>query len=327
MIKNVVDFMLDRRMPHYIPYTLLRKMWVANKIRKASISTDNPIMIAITFDVESDFGSCRMGANYKSVSPFLREIKTIVKQKGIKPTFFLQGNLIDSFVDILRTLQKSGEIGLHGYSHELWGDRRWFLKDRPLPLMQKEKLLSKAVGYFSGNKLDRPVSFRAPHMVIDIGTLRLLKKYGFYIDSSAPSYYGRIPIPSRPLGYKSKLLSIPVTVDPIPNYSQRYLIPYSYYKVFNMKNLALLNEGQLIKHIDNVLRVQKTFGCITHLVFLAHSWEFSDWRDTKEFKYCSSENYNLLMDRLSKLEDNYRLNYITMKELYRILIGSNHEKL
>ena len=158
-------------------------------------------------------------------------------------------------------------------------------------------------------------------MVIDKNTQKLLEKYEFLVDSSAPSYLGITPTPSKPLGPKSSLKSIPVTVNPIPKYMRKYsVVPYVSYEVLNMKTLLTFTDEYFIHFIKIISHLQNTSGFSPHLVFLAHPWEFMDEKpDSKGFDYCSSVNYDLLVDKLSKLDDEFRIDFVTMKGLYERL--------
>ena len=319
--KFIVGLISDKRFPQYIPYVMLQKMQIKKGLTKVQGKNDHQIAVALTFDIEHDFGSGNIKMDYISVKPFLSKIKTIVDKKEIPLTFFVQGNLIEKFSDLLNNFQKSCELGLHGYAHELWGDEKWFLKDQPISLSLKEELLNRGIKHFVDCGLNRPVSFRAPNMVINTNTQRLLEKYEFIVDSSAPSYLGITPLPSKPLGPKSRLKDIPVTVNPLPKYKrQNVVIPYISYEVLNMKTLSTFMDEYFIYYVRLVSQLQITSGFLPHLVFLAHPWEFMDEKTgSKDFNYCSSANYDLLVDKLSKLEDEFKIDFVTMRGLYERL--------
>lgn len=319
--KSMMGLISDKRFPQYIPYVMIQKMQIKKELAKVQGKNDHQISVALTFDIEHDFGSGNIKMDYISVKPFLSKIKTIVDKKEIPLTFFVQGNLIEKFSDLLNNFQKSCELGLHGYAHELWGDEKWFLKDRPVSLSQKEELLRRGINHFIDCGLDRPVSFRAPNMIIDTSAQKLLEKYDFFVDSSAPSYLGITPIPSKPLGPKTRIREIPVTVNPIPKYMRRYfVVPYISYEVFNMKTLLTFSDEYFLHYVKIISQLQIASGFSPHLVFLAHPWEFMDEKPgSKDFDYCSSANYGVLEAKLSKLESEFKTDFVTMKVLYERL--------
>lgn len=321
MLKKFLDFISDKRFPQYIPYVMLKRIRIKKEIEKTQVNNDHQISIALTFDIEHDFGSGNIKVDCNSVEPFLSKIKKIADKKDIPLTFFVQGNLIVTFSDLLKKLEKTCELGLHGYAHELWGDEKWFLNDQPTSLSQKEELLNRGINHFIDCGLKRPVSFRAPNMVINTNTQKLLEKYDFFVDSSAPSYLGITPIPSKPLGPKSRLKGIPVTVNPVPRYMRGYfVVPYISYEVFNMKSLLTFSDEYFIHYVNIISQLQIASGFSPHLVFLAHPWEFMDEKpDSKDFDYCSSANYDLLVDKLLKLEGAFKTDFVTMKGLYEKL--------
>jgi hypothetical protein len=183
----------------------------------------------------------------------------------------------------------------------------------------RRELLQRSLKCFADNELIRPTSFRAPDLVADQATLRLLEEHSFIVDSSAPSYCGVAPVPTKPLGGNSKLLSIPVTANPIPHFQTRYFMPFTFYELFNMARLATSDDHHFIEYVGEVLAFQVKAGVSPHLIFLAHPWEFKEWTDKNRPSYCSSHNYDLLSKKLLSLEERYRLRYVSMKELPRLV--------
>ena len=313
-LARLVDFLLDPRMPQYLPYVKLKQLR-RSKPAKTDVSRDSPVLVALTFDIEYDFGSSAKEATFDAVEPFLQRLATFAKDLEAVFTLFIQGDLVARFARYFQELQAGHELGLHGYAHELWGGAKWFLPHRPTPLHARQELLKQGIKCFLDNHLTQPTSFRAPDLVADIDTLRLLEEHEFVVDSSAPSYYGVPPAPTKLLGAASKLLSIPITVNPNPRFRIRYSVPFTFYEVFNMAQLATSDDSHFIKYVGEVLAFQVTAGVSPHLVFLAHPWEFKEWTDKRRPSYCSSHSYELLSRKLSLLEEKYRLRYVSMKEL------------
>jgi len=315
-LAGMADFILDPRMPQYVLFTRLKRARRAKPI-DVPVSSDSPVLVALTFDVEYDFGSSATEGTYSAAAPFLERLPAWSKELEAVLTLFVQGNLVDKLAGCLHNLRDEHEIGLHGYAHELWGKEKWFLPHRAVPRHKRRDLLEQSLKCFSDNDLTPPSSFRAPDLVADKDTLQLLEESGFMVDSSAPSYYGIPPLPTRPLGEKSRLLSIPITVNPAPRYETRYGIPFTAYEILNMVRLAAGDDAHFLDYVRQVLSFQAGAGVRPHLVFLAHPWEFMEWPNKGRLDYCSGGNYELLRSKLSLLAERYPLKYMGMKELSR----------
>jgi len=317
-LARLVDFLLDPRMPQYLPYVKLKQLR-RSKPAETDVSRDSPVLVALTFDIEYDFGSSAREATFDAVEPFLQRLPSFAKDSGAVLTLFIQGDLVAKFAPYFQELQIGHELGLHGYAHELWGNAKWFLPHHPTSVNMRRELLEQSLKCFADNNLIRPTSFRAPDLVVDEDTLRLLEECGFVVDSSAPSYYGVPPVPSKPLSAASKLLSIPITSNPSPCLQTRYFVPFTCYEVFNMARLATTDDSHFLNYVSEVLTFQVGVGARPHLVFLAHPWEFKGWADKRKPGYCSSHNCELLSRKLSLLKERYRLSYVSMKELSQLV--------
>ncbi len=314
-----LDLLRDPRMPQYAFYHKIGRR--GGKRGTVALPEGLTILVVLTFDIEYDFGSAGGEAAVQAVGPFLKHAGPWGKEMGAALTLFVQGDLVAGLAGYLRELEKENEIGLHGYSHELWGGAKWFLPHKPLPLETKRGLLERSLEQFSTHHLARPVSFRAPDLVTDRETLELLESYGFTVDSSAPSYYGVAPELSRPLGPGSKLLEIPVTARPYSRTQFRCFLPFTSYEVFNMFQVTAGDDRHFTDYVDDVLTFQVKAGVMPHLVFLAHPWEFQEWPARRRLDYCAQANYELLRRRFSLLRERYRLSYVTLSEMARYVGG------
>jgi peptidoglycan/xylan/chitin deacetylase (PgdA/CDA1 family) len=103
---------------------------------------ENGKIIALTFDDSPD-------------SQYTRKILDILSHYQIKATFFVLGQNVKQYPDIVIDIFKKGhDIGNHSYSHQYMG-RMWFSsieKD-----MKNVEIEFKKIG------LDRPILFRPPH--------------------------------------------------------------------------------------------------------------------------------------------------------------------
>jgi len=317
-LASLADFLLDPRMPQYSPCAKLRQMR-RTRLARADVPHDTEVLVALTFDIEYDLGSSAREATASAAPPFLQRLPALARELNAVFTLFIQGDLVEKLAPHLHKLQAEHELGLHGYAHELWGRTKWFLPHHPIPLRTKHELLRRSIECFLDNQLAAPTSFRAPDLVADMDTLRLLEEHGFTVDSSAPSYYGVPPAPAKPLGTASRLLSIPITANPIPQFRIRYFLPITFYEVFNMFQLATSDDSHFLNYVKQVLAFQRETGVRPHLVFLAHPWEFREWPGKRELSYCSSHNYELLKRKFSLLAEKYQLRYVSMKELAQLV--------
>jgi len=297
----------DSRFPTYFPYNLLKKILIARETKRHKVKD---LVVSLTFDIEKDPISNKI----EPTGNFLLRMDKFLKSKNIESTLFIQANLIKDFSTQFKNLQKTHELGLHGYAHELWGYEQWWDRKKSLDLKQKRKLISMSLDIFEKNDLERPTSFRAPNLIINKKTLTLIKNFDFMIDSSLPSYLGIKPLPK----FFDSLLMIPHTANPIPKFHMKYhVIPFAYYDIFTIPCFLAMGKKGFLEFVRIVTSYQTSFGIKPHLVFLAHSWEFIE-RDTRLIK-CSEDNYKSLLKICNLLENNYRVEYVTLKNLAKKL--------
>ena len=304
-MSRIKSLIFDKTLPHFLPYNIMKKFLIKSLTKNSDIKN---LLISFTFDVEQDFGK----TGIESLKNFFLGVNNFIKNKKIKATFFVQGNLINSLSNQLYILQKKGmEIGLHGFTHDLWGNQKWWIKGISLNIYQKKIFIEKSINCFIKNNLKRPISFRAPHLIVNSDTLKLLKKFEFLIDSSSPSYEGVLPVPSK---FENKLLLIPPTCNPIPKFHLRYFFPITYYDIFNFPTLKNFNHNKLLEFVNTVASFQKSLNVYPHFIFLAHPWEFIDWKNEK-YNFCSAKNFTFLEDICKFLEKNYHIEYVRLNEL------------
>lgn len=298
-MKKFASVLTDKRLAHYTPFNFLRRMRMKREIKPVDVKE---ILVSVTFDVEyrKDKG------NFFPVDEFFN------KKIGKKSTLFVQGNLVKKYSSEIKKTR--GEIGLHGYAHELWGPEKWWRPDPFVNFEERERLLQMCINSFKECKIKKPISFRAPYLISDDKTFNLLKKYGFLIDSSLPSYLGIYPIPKKIDG----IISIPVSVNPLPKFSIKNLMPYTYYDVLTMETMCRFSNEEFIEFVNTVFFFQKKFSIKPNLVFLSHPWEFVKQKKNG-YEYCSTANFDIIDKLCSILNENYKIKYLTMSELGKIL--------
>lgn len=306
-MEKIRSMLFDRRFPTYFHYNLLNKHLVSRRIEKQEVEE---LSVSFTFDVEKDPRN-----NIEQTNTFINTINKFFESKKLESTLFIQANLVKDYSTQFRELQKKHELGLHGYAHELWGYEQWWNRKKSLSLEQKRRLISMSLEIFERTNLERPTSFRAPNLIINKKTLALIKDFDFKIDSSLPSYLGVKPLPK----FYDGLLIIPHTANPIPKIQMKnFLIPFVYYEIFTLPYFQSMGKSDFLKFIEIVTSYQISFGFKPHLVFLAHSWEFTDLSITKT-KKSLQEKYISLSKICNMLECNYQVEYLTLNNLAKKL--------
>jgi peptidoglycan/xylan/chitin deacetylase (PgdA/CDA1 family) len=298
-------------------------MWALYQARKLSSeritatekSFGKTLLFSLTVDVEHDFGIPESIGSFKTVEKGVTDLMKLLDGKNIDATFFVLKTVCDNFPDHVKRMGSHHEVGLHGYAHECWGEPKWWLKnDHPLTTKQRQNYLAESLDAVEKATSNKPKSFRAPYLVIDLKSLRLLDELGFEVDSSAPSYYGTPPKPYHPNGLT--LLEIPVSADPRP-WPELVAIPHFRFDYLNTKLLARRGVGWCTNFVANIVSYQEERGIKPHVVMLTHQWEFLGVGSVpnKTFEYAREENMVLLEEFLAKLSEMFKMRFVTMQEL------------
>lgn len=302
LFKRTVNFLLDRRQIFFWPLHLHK---LRRNIHFVNYVMPKKIFFGLTIDFEQDFGSKGNGQK-KAIPYFKAHFDEICKKRPC--TLFVQGDLIKENATYLKMLQDNGhELGLHGYRHELWGEEKWFLKDAFVQIRERERLLKSALDDFKQHGLKRPISFRAPNLIIDVATYDLLEKYDFRFDSSAGSFYGDAVVPST----HGKIFILPVTRHIKPQIRWQGPLPFFRYHALNFYSLCTLNDMELVDLIKTVLVFQQVNHILPHLIFFAHPWEF----DPVLKATVARDPISILKSKLSLIESHFSLNYLPIKDL------------
>jgi peptidoglycan/xylan/chitin deacetylase (PgdA/CDA1 family) len=307
-MEKLRSLLSDRRFPIYFHYNLLKRIIAIRRTKKRDVKE---LTVSFTFDIEKD----RLNNYIEPNSTFFNMFNKFLESKKIESTLFVQANLIKEYSTQLNEFQKTHEVGLHGYAHELWGNEQWWYRKKSLSLKQKRKLILRSLEIFERNNLEKPTSFRAPNLIINKKTLALISALGFKIDSSLPSYLGVKPLPR----FFDGLLMIPHTANPIPKFKMKLrIVPFVYYEIFTLPYVLSMEINEFLEFVRIVISYQNSFGVKPHLVFLAHSWEFTDYNDKKVNKN-TQVNYKSLLKICNILESNYKVDYVTLNNLAKTL--------
>ncbi|MGC8812275.1 MAG: DUF2334 domain-containing protein [Candidatus Aenigmatarchaeota archaeon] len=290
---------MDKRFPHFLPYILAKKYFL-----KFEIKEPEKILLCLTFDVEFN-----PAIENEHVKVFLRKYRNFLEKNNC--TIFVCGEIIKEIREIKKF--RRCEIGLHGYAHELWGREKWWINKKPIDKKTKTELIKLSLKIFEEQKISKPVSFRAPYMVCNEETLKVIEKFNFLVDSSASTYLNEDSLP-----YKySKLVRLPVSVNPIPKIKRVFTLPFAFYTIFNMQNFCEFDEEKIEEFVRVVTSYQVANGIKPNLVFLAHSYEFFE----NKLSYCKPRNYKTLKDIVKFLKENYEIELLRMKELAKRVFG------
>jgi peptidoglycan/xylan/chitin deacetylase (PgdA/CDA1 family) len=149
-------------------------LWIAN------FQTDSPNALS-----RGEFGG-RVGAP---------RILDLLRQRGIRSTWFIPGHTVEAFPDVCRRIAAEGhEIGHHGYCHE---------NPRRLDRDQEVAVIERGIRCIESITGTRPRGYRCPSGSFTQRTLELLQQYGFGYDSSMMAddftpYYCRVGDQSPP---------------------------------------------------------------------------------------------------------------------------------
>ncbi len=195
------------------------------------------------------------------------EMIGILKKKKIETIFFVPAQLLKSKPH-LKKLTKYGKIGLHGYQHE-----RFDL----LNYEKKENLIKNSIRIYKKIFNREPEYFRAPQFSADFELLKILEKSDFKKDFSTTEFpfFQIIFFPSRFLTYlkqvkfSERIKNQNMKIKEVPISS--FIFPFS---MFFLNLLPLPVFLMIAKLCSNFKK---------EIVFLAHSYEFSNEKLLKKF--------------------------------------------
>jgi peptidoglycan/xylan/chitin deacetylase (PgdA/CDA1 family) len=269
----------------------------------------------ISCDFEQDGGSSGTPNKNqtKDLKDFLKQFTKQLDELKAKATFYVQGDLAETFSKELKALNKKGhEMGLHGLHHELWG-KVWFHNETPLTLDEMDMALDESALAFKAAGLPKSTNFRAPNMALNPKAYKVLADHGYTLDSSSPSYWG-----TKPRQYQREQLDvIPVTADPRPAFRMVHkVVPMTDFQVCNLYNVVNMSNKQFTQYIQRVVNYQAKHHLAQHFVFLTHPWEF---KKLSNFDYCSPQNYKKLFSRFNALSKAFNIEWVTLETLNKRL--------
>lgn len=307
------DLLKDPRMPHKI-FGQLNKRAHLLRINLNRVKVEGPIPCSITVDFERNHGSKDQHGSLKpsveTCKKFLENFKDFSHQQEFKGTFFVQGNLVPHLADELKNFDEDGhELGLHGMYHGLWGDPKWFLNDRPLSKAEKMHFLEAALKNFEDADLTKPVSFRAPNLVMKDESYEVLSDYGFKYDSSYPTFAGGDPLPYETASIKG----LPVSFDPIPHFTRAAAVfPVVKYFTMTTYHFLKLSDEELERICKMIFWMQKKSKVKPHLVLMMHSWEFEG---SDIYNFCGGDNYSKFAKKFHFLQEKFGVKFLTFENL------------
>lgn len=174
----------------------------------------------MSVDLEYDFDSSRS----VSVLEVVPKLLDLFDDFDVKATFFVVGNLITKYEDLVKEISKRHEIGSHSQTHPRLDNLN--LKQLEFEVSESKKQIEKL-----GVKC---LGFRAPFLKPHKFLLPVLKKYGFVYDSSYSSSHPPFFINPflRTSPYKDKVIEFPADqyfwkAIPASLFYYRFLYPFS----------------------------------------------------------------------------------------------------
>lgn len=254
-------------------------------------------MILLSFDTEEFDVPREHGVNFSledgmKVSTIgTNRILDVLKQNGVRATFFCTGNFAEHAPEVmLRIMREGHEVACHGVDH-------WQPKETDFALSKQ------IVEHVTGRQV---YGYRQPRMfpVSD----EEIEKAGYHYNSSLnpafiPGRYMHLTEP-RTWFMKGKVMQIPASVTP--------------WLRFPLFWLALHNLPESLYH-RLVLRTLQQDG---YFVTYFHPWEFYDLKEHPEFKMPfiiknhSGRQMMQRLDRLIKMLKNHQKEFITFDEFY-----------
>ena len=158
---------------------------VGRKLTPKSWPNGARVAVCLTFDTDTEAPVLRDGNTSPttlSASDFGAEsgiprILAMLEKHQVPATFFMTG--VDAMLhpDMLAAILKNGknEVGVHGWIHEF---------PPRLAEGEEERLLDRAIDYLTKATGKRPAGYRAPSWAFSGVTLDLIRKKGFFYDSS-----------------------------------------------------------------------------------------------------------------------------------------------
>jgi peptidoglycan/xylan/chitin deacetylase (PgdA/CDA1 family) len=276
------------------------------------------LLFSLTVDVEPNFGAPKP-SSFAHIDRGVSNLLRMLDRMKINATFFVTKSVGERFPKIVKQIGRQHEIGLHGYAHECWGKPKWWLRGtNVLTSEQKQAYLDESIDFIKSLVKEMPRSFRAPYLVIDGETFKLLEESGFEVDSSAPSYYGVPPKPYHPNDLS--LLEIPVSADPRPCLELKPL-PHFRFDYLNTKLLGTQGVSRCANFVRDIVAYQLSRGITPHAVMLAHQWEFARLRKipSKSFDYALMNHEQLLRKFFFVLRKRFKVKFFSIRKLAKVV--------
>jgi peptidoglycan/xylan/chitin deacetylase (PgdA/CDA1 family) len=158
----------------------------------------------------------------------LPRILALLDKYNISSTFFIPAVSALLHPEMIPAIMKSGrhEIGVHGWIHEF--------PPATGSAAEEERLLNQAIDYLTKATGRRPVGYRAPSWAFSENTLPLIRKAGFFYDSSLGSMDEPYEIVSNgePTGMVELAIDWTLTETPYLGRTGTMPVPELLYKLY-----------------------------------------------------------------------------------------------
>jgi peptidoglycan/xylan/chitin deacetylase (PgdA/CDA1 family) len=159
---------------------------VGKKLTPRSWPGGARVAVCVSFDVDNEsylLAAGETSPNTLSAGDYgahsgLPRILRLLDKHQVPASFFIPAVSAMLHPEMIPAILKNGknEIGVHGWIHE-------YLPALP-SAAEEERLLDQAIEYLTQASGKRPVGYRAPAWAFSKNTIGLLKKKGFFYDSS-----------------------------------------------------------------------------------------------------------------------------------------------
>lgn len=143
------------------------------------------VAVALTFDLDAELvwmddpdntSPSDLSRGHYGPEAGLQRILNLLRSRRIPATFFMAAMILKLHPESIELIRKETqhEIGFHGYAHESVGT---LTEEQEREAMQKGLEMFRSIGL-------RPKIYRSPSWDFSPNTLKLIKEFGFQVDSS-----------------------------------------------------------------------------------------------------------------------------------------------
>ncbi|MFQ5891265.1 MAG: polysaccharide deacetylase family protein, partial [Candidatus Methanofastidiosia archaeon] len=314
LIYKLDSDILDKYWVRYIYFGEKERVWFSKTfLRKVGIDKlfsggaeifdiyPEVVYVLITVDTERDLPPVL--SSYLGVEEGVPLILELLERYEVRATFFVTGEVMERYPEVISKILQNHEVGLHGMFHEDF---------TLLEKGEKRKRILMAQDALEGLS-ERAYSFRAPGHSADTELLNILEELGFNVEASA---HRDISYPYHPseknwlIEGEMKILRIPLSHTP------EYFYPSAIY------------DKSFTDAYRYVLESQK-YKALKVVVIGVHSWEFVELEVLGHESYSkpSGEYTYQSLEELFKYLKHKNTRFLTVREFFEIWMSGRRDKV